>query len=93
MNKKTNTILFILGATLFNIIIAILCILLFTVLFSVSIAPHVSEAAQAWSISFIFLAAIIASFFIYRFVLKHLMTKIDMEKYFDPIFGKNIKKN
>ena len=88
MNKKTNTLLFILGATLFNVIVAILCFVLFTVLFSIFIVPHVSESVHVWGLSLIFLAAIVTSFFIYRFALKFLMKKIDMEKYFDPIFGK-----
>ena len=94
MNKKVNTLLFILGATVFNVITAILCIVLFTILFSMTIAPRVSDSVQVWVIGFIFLAAIAASFFIYRFLLKYLIKKIDMDKYFDPIFGKKyIKKS
>jgi len=93
MNKKVNTLLFVLGATIFNVIVAVIFFILFTVLFSMFIIPHIPESAQIWGVSLVFLAAIAASFIIYRFVLKFLMAKIDMEKYFDPIFGKkNIKK-
>jgi len=93
MNKKVNTILFILGATLFNIIVAVLCFILFIILYARFLAPFMSDSAQAWSFSIIFLIAIAASFFIYRMALKYLMKKIDVEKYFDPIIArKNIKK-
>ena len=92
MNKKVNTLLFVLGATLFNIIIAILSFIILIFLFSRFIAPYVSEAVQAWSFSLVFLAAIAASFFIYRIVLKFLIDKIDVEKYFDPIFVRKNKK-
>jgi len=94
MNKKLNTILFILGATLFNVIVAVLGFVVFTIIYARFFAPHISEASQAWGLSIIFLAAIVMSFILYRFALKYLMAKIDMDKYFDPIFSKkHIKKN
>jgi len=94
MNKKVNTLLFMLGATLFNIIVTILVFLVLMILFSMFIAVHVSEAAHAWSFSLIFLAAIACTFLLYRIILKYLMKKINMEKYFDPIFSRgNVKKN
>jgi len=92
MNKKVNTVLFVLGATLFNIIVAVLSFIVLIFLFSRFIAPHISEAAQSSSFSLIFLAAIASSFFIYRIVLKSLIEKIDVEKYFDPIFVRKNKK-
>jgi hypothetical protein len=88
MNKKMNTMLFILGATVYNVIVAVLSFIILIVLFSRFIASSVSEAALAWSFSLIFIAAIAISFIAYRFTLKFLMKKIDFEKYFDPIFAR-----
>jgi hypothetical protein len=85
MNKKFNTILFMLGATLFNILVTVICFAALIVLYAKSIAPVIPESGQAWGFPLIFLASIVISFFAYRFVLKLFMTKVEMEKYFDPI--------
>ena len=87
MNKKLNTIFFILGATLFNILITITSFLLLLTLYAKLIMRRLPESAQAWSIPLIFIAAIAVSFVVYRFALNLLIKKIDMEQYFDPIFG------
>jgi hypothetical protein len=49
---------------------------------------RVSESVAAWVLPLFFAGAIAASFFIYRLAIKILMKKIDMEKYFDPIFAR-----
>jgi hypothetical protein len=88
MNKKANTLLFILGATLFNILVTVLCFGLLFFLYAKFIMSHLPEESRVWGFSLSFIAAIVASFIIYRFVLKLLLKKVDMEKYFDPIFGR-----
>jgi hypothetical protein len=94
MNKKVNTLLFILAATLFNIIVSILSFLAFLLLYSRLIAPLLQGSGQEWSFVLILLAAIAASIFVYRIVLKFLLKKVDVEKYFDPLFVKrNLRKN
>ena len=92
MNKRVNTVLFILGATLFNIIITVGSFLLLLTVYAKFIMRFLPEAAQAWSFPLLFIAAIAISFVVYRFVLKLLLKKIEMEKYFDPILG-NREKN
>jgi len=90
MNKKINTLLFILGATLFNVIVAMLSIFVFIFLYSRSPLPHmISENGSQWSVILIFISGIAVSIFVYRIVLKFLLKKIDVEKYFDPLFVKN----
>jgi len=91
MNKKLNTILFILGATLFNVIIAVISFILLLILFGRFVAPILSESAMSWSFSLLFLAAIAVSIFVYRIVLKKLLTKVEVEKYFDPLFVRKPK--
>ena len=86
MNKKVNTILFILGATLFNILVTVLTFVLLLIVYAKFIANLLPEGAQIWSFPFIFIAAIVIAFIVYRYTLSLLMKKIDVEKYFDPIF-------
>jgi len=86
MNKKTNTILFILGATLFNIIVVILSFIILLLLFVRFIAPSLPESGQSLGFTFIFVGSIVISVLVYRAVLKTIIAKIDVEKYFDPIF-------
>jgi hypothetical protein len=89
MNKKANTLLFILGATVFNILVTVVCFLVIFVLYIRFLASSLPENAAAWGFPLIFIAAIALSFVIYRLILKQLLKKIDVEKYFDPIFGKH----
>jgi len=87
MNKKLNTALFILGATLFNILVTVLSFLLLLIAYTRFIMPYLPEGAQAWSFPLIFIAAIAVSFVAYRAALKLLLKKVEMEKYFAPIFA------
>jgi hypothetical protein len=91
MNKKVNTLLFVLGATLFNIIVTVLCFVGLLLLYAKFVMTFLPEENRSWGFPVIFIGAIVLSFFIYRFILKLLMKKIEMEKYFDPIFGRKHK--
>ncbi|MCL1931421.1 MAG: leader peptide processing enzyme [Treponema sp.] len=86
MNKKANTIFFILGATVFNILITVLFFLLLLIVYAKFLLPVMPEATQTWSFPLIFIAAIAIAFIVYRYAVRFLMNKIDMEKYFDPLF-------
>ncbi|MDR3139608.1 MAG: leader peptide processing enzyme [Treponema sp.] len=87
MSKKTNTLWFILGATVFNILVTIISFVVLFILFVRILAPVLPESAVAWSFPVIFISAIALSFIIYRIVLKQLLKRINVEKHFDPIFG------
>ena len=90
MNKKANTIFFILGATLFNVIVAIVSFILLLLLYS----RFFTGQGQEWVLLFIFIASLAISFIAYRYALKYLMNKIDVDKYFDPLFvRRNIKRD
>ena len=91
MSKKTNTLIFILLGTVFNIIITIASFLILVLIYSKFFYGRLSESSSAWVLPVFFIAAIVASFFVYRLPIKIVMKKIDMEKYFDPIFGKRRK--
>ena len=95
MSKKTNTLLFILGGTVFNILVTIVSILVLLVIYSRFFYSLLPESTVAWVIPVIFTISILVSFFVYRLVLNLIMKKVDMEKYFDPIFKSRrpLKKN
>ncbi|MDR1446321.1 MAG: leader peptide processing enzyme [Treponema sp.] len=92
MNKKANTLLFILGATVVNIVVTIISFILLFVLYAKYLVPHLPESAAAWGFPVIFIISIALSFLLYRAILKMLLKKVDPEKYFDPLFGRRRKK-
>ena len=93
MNKKLNTIFFIIGATFFNVIVAIISFILLAIIYARFVFPLLPPSGQSWGFSLIFLGAIAVSILVYRIVLKYLLTKINVEKYFDPLFvSRNMKK-
>jgi hypothetical protein len=86
MNKKVNTVLFLLGATVFNLLIMFLLIVLFLVLISAIFRDSLNPNVLSILMIVVFIGSIAASFFIYGRVVKWLSRKIDMEKYFLPLF-------
>ena len=87
MSKKTNTLLFILGGTIFNILVTLITFVILLFIYSKFIYFALPEESVAWMMPIMFVLSIVASFLIYRVVIKIVMKKVDMEKYFDPIFG------
>ena len=86
MNKKVNTLLFVLGATLFNMLITVICFAALLLLYAKKIMPVIPEDGRSWGFPLIFIAAIAISFFVYRLALKIFLKKVEAEKYFDPFF-------
>ncbi|MDR2923773.1 MAG: leader peptide processing enzyme [Treponema sp.] len=91
MNKKVNTLFFILGATVFNIIITVLSFFILLFIYAKLIMRFLPQEAHAWSFPLMFIAAIVISFFIYKLVLGLLIKKVNVEKYFDPILNARYK--
>ena len=87
MNKKVNTILFILGATVFNIMITVLSFFILLVFYAKFLTKILPQEAQAWSFPLIFIISLVISFFVYKLVLGYLIKKVNVEKYFDPIIS------
>jgi hypothetical protein len=87
MSKKTNTLLFILGATVFNVLSTVVFLLILLVLYARLLAPMLPEENAGWGFPVIFIVSFVLSFVLYRIILKQVMKKVEMEKYFDPIFG------
>jgi uncharacterized BrkB/YihY/UPF0761 family membrane protein len=95
MSKKTNTLLFMLGATVFNILITIVSFIILLLAYVKFIMPKLpnAETAAGWGLPIIFLLAIAASFVLYRFILNRVIKRIDMDKYFDPLFSRRHHKH
>jgi uncharacterized protein involved in cysteine biosynthesis len=89
MNKKLNTAVFILVATIVNIIVMILLFLLFLYLISRFVDPE-SPLMPMW-LGLMFLCSIGGSFFIYTVAVKAIMKKFDLEKSLHPIFNSRRK--
>jgi Ca2+/Na+ antiporter len=87
MNKKANTWLFVLGATVYNLILMVGCIILMLVLYAKFLINVLPPASAQWCMLGIFVLGILAAFGLYKLTLNFLMKKFDFEKYFDPIFG------
>jgi hypothetical protein len=87
VNKKTNTLLFILAATLANITLTLLSFLIFYLLYAVLLAPRLPADSVIWCLALIFLIALAATFIVYQALLKLFMKKVIVQKYFDSIFN------
>ena len=85
MNKKVNTALFMIGATLLNIILMLVLLILFIFLIGVLFPDPSSTLAQILLIA-AFLLALGGSFGIYTLIIKIISKKYDLDKYLHPIF-------
>lgn len=83
-SKKANTALFILVATLVNIVIMILLFVLGLYLISVLTDPE-STMVPLW-LGLVFVGSMGGSFFIYSLLMKLISKKFNLEDHLDPIF-------
>jgi hypothetical protein len=93
MNRKTNTILFILVAILFNIIVFLILFGALMALYMMVVYPYLLSEAGMNSFAtpilvVVFVTAVVIAFLIYRTVINTLFKNIDMDQYFDPLFVK-----
>ncbi|MFA6507460.1 MAG: leader peptide processing enzyme [Treponemataceae bacterium] len=85
MNKKANTVFFLIGATVFNVLITIVSFLVLIVLYGRLLAPLLPESAAAWGLPVIFVAAIAIAFFVYRVAVKLLLKRFKAEDIFGSL--------
>jgi uncharacterized RDD family membrane protein YckC len=86
VNKKLNTVLFILAASAVNIVVMILLMTLLLALLGLLMPPDISPGFGQFIFLLVFAASIGGSFFFYHRFVGFLSKKIDMEKHFHPIF-------
>ena len=88
MNKKLNTALFLVVATLVNIVIMLILWLVPLFLYIRFLAPYISEGLTTLIVIVIFIGAIVATYFLYNLILKRYSAKVDMDRHFEPLFRK-----
>ncbi|HKJ85115.1 MAG TPA: hypothetical protein VKA06_03515 [Spirochaetia bacterium] len=88
MNKKANTILFMLGATVLNVVMMVVIFLALMLLYA-WIVPggFATQVGQVVGIV-LFLGSIGLTYFLYHKMVKWISNKWNLDDYFDPIFGK-----
>lgn len=87
MSKKTNTVVFILVATLFNVLVTILSFFVLLIFYSKFLYPLMPESILPWMMPVLFVASIVISYLVYKKVMMILMKRMNIEEYFDPLFG------
>jgi len=88
MNKKVNTLFFIIGATVFNLLIMLVLMLISLTLVGVIFKGNLNPNILSVMMMVVFLGSIVGSFVIYSWLVKRIAAKIDMDKYFLPLFKK-----
>ncbi len=88
MNKKVNTLLFILGATVLNIVVMTVLFFIFLVLFARFVAPALPPGANQIILLVLFIAAVVVTYFLYHRFMRFLTTKYPLDEYMSPLFGK-----
>lgn len=92
MNKKTNSIIFMLLATLFNLALLIIFFVLgFVILGLLPIQDN--QNFIMLGVALVFLLSIALSFVIYSKIIKWAIAKFNLEEKMDPIFGKGRKRH
>ncbi|MFP4011849.1 MAG: hypothetical protein ACLFUM_09110 [Spirochaetaceae bacterium] len=86
MNKRVNTVLFVIGATIANIIVMMVIFLILFVIFGRFLAPMIPPNVGVYILMALFVLSIVITYFIYHRVVKWLSGKYDLEQYFGPIF-------
>jgi len=91
MNKKLNTVIFILAGTLVNLVIALVSIGLLLAL--VGLASPLMGDSTSSLVPFAFLAGILFSMIAYQKLSKWAISRFNMNDKLDPLFMLNHKKN
>ena len=87
MNKKLNTALFIIGASILNVILMVVLMTIGLALISLVIPKNISPIIASVLFIMVFLLSVAGSFFAYHKGIRYLEKKIEMDKYFHPIFS------
>ncbi len=87
MNKKLNTALFIIGASILNVVLMIVLMTMGLALISLILPRNISPTIASGLFILVFLLSVAGSFFAYHKGIRYLSKKIDMDKYFHPIFS------
>lgn len=88
MNKKLNTVLFVLGATVVNMVMMILLFLAGFLLYGAFLAPRLPPTVNSIALLILFIGSIIGTYVLYHRIMRYLSNKVNWDKYFSPLFGR-----
>ncbi|WP_018527107.1 hypothetical protein [Alkalispirochaeta alkalica] len=88
MNKRVNTLLFILAATVANILTMMVLFVLFLVVFARFVAPSLPPQVNQIMLMVLFLGSVISTYLLYHRLMRWASKTWDLQKYFGPLFGK-----
>ncbi|OQY35615.1 MAG: hypothetical protein B6241_00020 [Spirochaetaceae bacterium 4572_59] len=90
MNKKLNTVLFMLGGTLLNIFLMLASFLILLLLATRLLAhfPDVGGTLKMVIFLLVVSISIISSFMLYSKIVKWINKKYSLDKYMHPLFAK-----
>ncbi|TVQ28906.1 MAG: hypothetical protein EA382_00970 [Spirochaetaceae bacterium] len=88
MNKKANTILFMLGATVANVLLMVAIFIVLFLIYGNLIAGSLSPEVNQIVLIVLFLGSIALTYFLYHRIIKWMSKKWDLDEYFDPIFAR-----
>ena len=86
MNKKVNTFLFIIAATIFNVVVMMVIMTTGLALLSLLVGESINPGIAQFLFLLLFVVSIAGAFGVYHIAIRLLSKRIDMEKYFHPIF-------
>jgi len=88
MNKKLNTILFMLGGTVLNIVLMLGLFLLFLYLGNMVLTPETDSNIKMLVFLLIIGFSVVGSFFLYSRIVKYISKKWNLEEYMHPLFSR-----
>jgi len=90
LNKKLNTIFFLIGATVLNLLILVVLALAIGAVLG-SIYQKLGISSQAMSLLAVILilsGAVFGTFFLYSRLIKWTIRRLNLDSYIEPIFQK-----
>ncbi len=81
MTKGSRILVFVVLASLANILITFAFFLFFLWIYSISLARLLPQTAIVWAIAGDFLLSMLAAFFIYKKLLPYAKSKFKLEEY------------
>ena len=86
MNKRANTLLFIAGATLVNLISMVVVFFVLLLIFGRLLAPIIPARLGQLLLPILFVASMVITYFVYQRLIRWLSGRIELTRYFEPIF-------
>jgi hypothetical protein len=86
VNKKANTVFFMLLMTVLNIVIAVFWIVLLLFVYAKLFSRITPEQIVGLIIPLIFIVALVLTFFCYRALTNLIMKKVNLDDKLEPLF-------